>query len=509
MLSAISVTIQICLILTVATEIFARLLQKPYAAWVRNRARPILLGGFAIGMLVPSIWAMYAFIVAIVPIMARTRSQIAPIYLVTVVAVPPLQSFLVIGSLYLFDVDRYVFAAIGAAVAYFMRGDGEARLPRAGLDLPIVILAVLGAIAVRGTTYTNMLRTDATIAFSLVIPYVILSRTFRKPEDVARLMLALGLCGFALSLVGFYEMKRIFLPYELVQSRMGVLMTVSSYSHQRGGALRATASFVEATAFATFVSLSFIALLSIRGMFRSTRAWQIAMAGLLMGLYAANSRSGLLALIVGVLTYDYYAGRYGKLVKKIAGFAVLGVAAVTLSQFSYKLAARLGLAGDSVGTTDYRKQLLSRGWEEIQKHPLRGMPSSQIYAALADLRQGEGIVDFVNAYIWYGLIAGIGGMIALLLVFLLAPMRALLNRRRLRRLPGGLELAAAIFAAGLMGAVSAGTQGFNTRHALIMLVMFAALARMCGMRPVVERAEPPPGDPSAPAVPPQRVLAPA
>lgn len=482
MLSAISVTVQICLILYVATEIFARLLLKPEAAWVRTRARPILMAAFALGMLVPNKWVLAAFVVGIIPLMARSRSQIAPIFVVAVLSVPPMYEQLAFGSFYVFPVDRYFFAGLGAALAYVMHPAGRERLPSAGLDLSIVILAVLEMAEARGTSFTNMLRFDASVVFSLILPYVVLSRTFRKPDDVGRLMLAIGLCGFVMSAIGLYENRRGALPYDMVQNRIGIMASISSYSHQRAGALRATASFVEATSFGLFISLAFVALLPTRHMFRSKWSWRIAMAGLIVGLYTANTRAGMIALVVGVLAYDLYNRRWAALGRKVVGIGILGAALLVAARFSHPLAVRLGLAGDSVGTADYRKMLLTRGWEEIQKYPWFGRPVEQIYLALSDLRQGEGIVDFVNAYIWYGLLAGIGGLVAFALIFLFPAGRAIWNRRRLKKLPKGTELAGAVFAAATLSVIAAGTSGFSTRHALFLLTMFASLHRLIGMR---------------------------
>lgn len=508
MLSAISVTVQICLILYVATEVFARLLLKPEAAWVRTRARPILMAAFALGMLVPNKWVLYAFVVGIIPLMARSRSQIPPIYVVAVLAVPPMSLQLAFGSFYLFEVDRYLFAGLGAAIAYLMHPAGRNRLPPAGIDLSIVILVALEMVEARGTTFTNMLRSDASIACSLILPYVVLSRSFRKPEDLGRLMLAICLCGFAMSAIGLYESRRGALPYDMVQNRIGILGTISSYSHQRAGALRATGSFVEATSFGLFVSLAFVALLPIRTMFRSKWSWRVAMGGLIVGLYSANTRAGMIALVVGVLAYDLYGRRWAAFGRKAAGIGVLGVILLVAARFSHGLAVRLGLAGDSVGTADYRKMLLTRGWEEIRKHPWFGMSTDQIYASLADLRQGEGIIDFVNAYVWYGLIAGFVGMAAFVLIFLFPATRALLNRRRLKRLPQGIELAGAVFAAALLNAITAGLSGFSTRHALIVLTMFAGFHRLVGMRSAAPRPMTPVPDPALPGAGNETVLAP-
>jgi hypothetical protein len=74
------------------------------------------------------------------------------------------------------------------------------------------------------------------------------------------------------------------------------------------------------------------------------------------------------------------------------------------------LSEQLGLSGGSRDTADYRQILFDRGIEEFVKQPVFGYPMSELNIRLADLVQGEGIIDFVNAYIWVMLISGIVGL---------------------------------------------------------------------------------------------------
>lgn len=89
----------------------------------------------------------------------------------------------------------------------------------------------------------------------------------------------------------------------------------------------------------------------------------------------------------------------------VAVVALLGAASV-----SYKVATLAGFTDEGRGTIDYRKTLLTRGIEEVRKKPLLGDSPSNVIAKMSDLMQGEGIVDFVNGYLYTALVSGLIGL---------------------------------------------------------------------------------------------------
>ena len=63
-------------------------------------------------------------------------------------------------------------------------------------------------------------------------------------------------------------------------------------------------------------------------------------------------------------------------------------------------------------SVDYRQQLAERSWELIQSHPFLGDPL--VKTKMEDLRQGEGIIDFVNTYAEVTLFYGSIGLVVFL-----------------------------------------------------------------------------------------------
>jgi hypothetical protein len=488
MLSSVSVVAQASLILLASGMLFAFLLGKDDALWVRTRLLPIMIGLYAFAMFVPNRWVVYAALIAIIPMMVRNRGDIPPIYLTASLALPQMPTPVSLGGMYLLDVDKWLATAIGAAIAFSMHPPRDGRNAGIRFDIPIVIFLFLEAIQARGSNATSILRSETNVFFSYLLPYFVVSRSFGRPEDLRRALIAIGFIAFVLSGIAVYESQRNVLLYNVVSQRLGIAELISSYSHQRGGKLRATASFVEATSFGAFLSTAFIAILPLRDSFRSKTYRAIGFLGVFAGIYMANTRAALLGLIVGILAYDLFRKHYRGFFRNIVLIGMVVSAALVTAQFSDQMATRLGLSGDSAANTDYRHLLLTRGWEEIKKHPVLGVSPVEAYSSLADLRQGEGIVDFVNAYIYYGLTAGIGGMIGLLLGFVLLPLKLTNVRRRIGRLPLGREIAAAIFAICIYYAIAAGTSGFGGRAAMIFYMFLAAGSALTAMR--VPRAAP-------------------
>jgi O-antigen ligase len=78
---------------------------------------------------------------------------------------------------------------------------------------------------------------------------------------------------------------------------------------------------------------------------------------------------------------------------------ILTAFAVILTPLGERVVAVLPFLGGTVNsdTIQYRNMLLTRSWDVIRESPWFGDPLA--IAKLQDLRQGQGIVDFVNSYI--------------------------------------------------------------------------------------------------------------
>jgi O-antigen ligase len=146
-----------------------------------------------------------------------------------------------------------------------------------------------------------------------------------------------------------------------------------------------------------------------------------------LGILAPQSRGGMIGAVVVLLCYAFY--RYGTagLAKTVAFLTPL--AAAYLLRASSKTAA----VTDAQDTADYRQQLFTRGMQEFWKSPIVGETMDRVTARMEDMRQGEGIIDFVNSYLYFGLALGAIGVVLFCIVLYYPAARLYLQRARLNR----------------------------------------------------------------------------
>jgi len=180
----------------------------------------------------------------------------------------------------------------------------------------------------------------------------------------------------------------------------------------RGGLLRTGGTLLDYTAGGMFLACVLVILPAMQSRFR--QAWILGIgAVLLAGLFVTQSRGAWVALAAGWLVCMMYRGYAGRALGLAAALALVPVAVVPLiATYSNKLGESLGASGHSVGTAEYRTNLLKEGLRQISAHPMFGQTPKQLSIALSNLVQGQHMVDFVNTPLTVALIIGIPGLLA-------------------------------------------------------------------------------------------------
>ncbi len=447
MLSIILMTIKGMVLLAAAIYGFAALVRKPDAAWIKRAPLWLFLSMFFIGMWGHTYWVAYLALMVALPIVAKNRADAAALFTVLCVSLPLLSQQIQIGGIYLTSGSKYMFCALGLTIAFLMNKGGTSVPNRAHFDLPILIVVALEISQARDPSSTATIRQIVPLFLTIWVPYYLISRSLNRVEDVRRFLLAFVLAGFVMAAIATVEARLHWLIYKQIEGLLNIQTSINGYSKQRAGMIRAPASFPESTSLATFLVLAFMAALALRDTFASRGKWLIVLLVLSLGLLSANSRGAFIALAVGLVAWDLYCRRYGRLAIKLVGAGAVYLFALTAAQFSDYFASMVGKGSGTEGTADYRVQLLRRGMEEIHKHPILGQNLKAALDSLDDLRQGEGIVDLVNGYISYGLTLGYMGIVGLLLVFVSLCLAMFAARRKLRQNKALLEPAACVFAA--------------------------------------------------------------
>lgn len=415
-----------------------------------------------------------------VPVFAGSRERIAPVYLFSLLLLPGLDLAVSLGSLKLFDFGVQDGLAVGAAAAIWLRPLG-ARRRKASDGWVLALLLMLGISLSRETSATNFLRTSVNLVLDLGLPYYILSRGIADVPGQRAALRWFACGGVALSAILLFEASRSWPIYNDLYGLYNV--PVELLVKARGGMLRAGGPFVEPTSIALVLAMCFAALSLLREDFRSRLRHLGLLALVFLGVSAPQSRGAWIGLALAVVAMAVYRGRWRALLLNAGTIGIfLGLLLVT-AKMSPEFAEALGLSeGNASDTTTYRRDLFEKGKEVFRLSPLTGHSMPRLNVLMAELRQGEGIIDFVNTYLWIALIGGALGLTVFIGNFV-DPLAALWRRRGgLRRTPGQAP-AAFVFGCLVMLAEMLFFTSFGGRPAFLTFGLFGLAASILAERP--------------------------
>lgn len=468
----------------IAAVLFVSCLRYDVRKPIEMRMLTIVVAMPALAWTVPHLWLLFVIMCFWVPVAARRFDLIVPVYLFSLLFLPGLDYPLAIGSVKLIEFGVHNALALGAAVA-IMVNPAKARC-RIGWDTAVGLLVFMITMALaRDTSASHHVRVFLEVSFDLILPYYILSRGLRTSEDLRAAMLWLAAGGVVISAILVFEVAKGWLVY-IELDRIFSLPTIIGVK-MRAGLLRAAGPFVEPTSVAMVLAICAMALYLSREFFRTRLHYFLLLAIMSAGLIAPQSRSAWIGVCIAIVAIDLVRGRYAQLAQK--AFLACGMvsALFLVAQFSPRLAETMGLGGHSIETSSYRSLLLDRGLEEFAKRPIAGYSMAELEQRLPDLKQGEGIIDFVNAYIWIMLVAGLGGLVIFIgtpLYFLLGILRAGRFRGTARR---DVEAGAFIFGVLVMLMEMMFFTSFGGRSSFYLLALFgfaAAFIRLQGTQGV-------------------------
>ena len=406
-----------------------------------------------------------------VPLFARKREEVVPIYLFALLLVPSVGYTLNVGSVRLLPITGFATLGIGALVWSLVHGkrDYGKKSYIAGLSI-LLLFTVIVFIGARDTTFTNLLRVIFDVSLSLLMPFFIVRRCIKSVLDVRLAMIAMIAATASLSASAIYEANAHWPLFRSVYDHYGIVLGQGSAVKLRGGFVRSAGPFIEPTSFAFWLTLGTGALLASPWLFRSKVKSGLLLMFLLVGLFAPQSRGAWLGLIALYAIFQMVNGKSTSLLKPALFTLATATTIYGAGLFIPRVGNMLGLNDMGVVQRDYRQDLLSRGLEESKNHLIIGNNNEGVRYALRDMVQGEGFVDFVNSYIFILLLSGLIGL-AMFALALLSPIRALLKVRK--RVPVD-ELAAISFVIAALGAVvimiAFTSLGGRTNTAIVMLL---------------------------------------
>jgi len=199
------------------------------------------------------------------------------------------------------------------------------------------------------------------------------------------------------------------------------------------------------------LAVAFGCWLYLQGRVQSTLVRVGFIALLWLGLFATYSRGPWLC---AVLIFFLFALQKRQAASAFARSLLVGALAATVVAFTPlgdKIASVFPFLGGHLDTSniDYRQRLWDRGWEQIWQSPWFG--DQYVLKKLQDLRQGEGIIDFINGYIAQLLATGFVGLTLFLSVMAFALWPAWAASRRSRDVNEGFSSLGACLISCILG----------------------------------------------------------
>jgi O-Antigen ligase len=389
----------------------------------------------AIAFLSPNLIVAYIAVGLIPLAFGRTKVQVGIIVAAGLFALPTLPTNLMLGTAWLFPWTMQTTVALGGLIAMLVAPGRMGRAPPWADASMIMVILVLIFIDARAGAPIGYLRGFATYFFDYAIPVFLITRCARNPTEWRTLLAAIAAIGCILAAVVLYEARGGWPLYSPLYGHYG--FPVESVVKFRGGVMRAYGSLEEATALGATLVICFCAALAARRAFASNLAYVAIVSLIAVGTLAPQSRGGMIGIAVAFVVSSFYRRGIGSVTQVgLAGLLLSGiyVGTTVFGSFGAQISTSLE---EAQGSGDYRTQLLRRGMQEFWKNPIIGDNYANVVARMQDMVQGEGMVDFVNTYLYFALFAGAVGLVIFCVSFLVPMARLVTIRRALP--PGSAE----------------------------------------------------------------------
>lgn len=260
--------------------------------------------------------------------------------------------------------------------------------------------------------FFSVVRALNTQALLIAVPYLVIRFAARSSNEYRNMIACFGVSGFLLAVFALYEAHYGWSIFQGINHHLGT-NELSKNILRRGDALRAPATMAGPLALACYLTVSLMALVCSRDYFKVRWGYYGAIGVTFLGLLAAQSRGSLPALALALVVLCMAWRRFGLAFLAIGAVGVMGGVLYAVAQVSASVAAFLQINQPRAfgEYADYRQLLLERGIDEAMKHPWIGLRLQPVLDALADITQGQHIVDLVNIYLVILLISGMLGFI--------------------------------------------------------------------------------------------------
>jgi hypothetical protein len=389
------------------------------------------------------------------------------------------------GSIqYLFILHHPRLLILLILVPIFMRWvlaprEGGRRWVSSRVDLLVILYAFWGCVVgFHETSTTDGLRAAFEMITFVVIPYFVVSRGLQSMASLNSVCRAIFFSGVAVAAIGALEQATRWWFYQYVPEQLGAepVAWFSLVRYERWGFIRIKSSVFGGLSY--FMVLATAALIILRGTDGYRRHFLLLLALFGVIIVWTGDRGGMLgfALLIGVFLFFRTVDSPWRLIS-------LAIALV----FAFPVVdAIIANYNDEFGTFRYRQELIDAAVPLIGENFWFGFPDMNAVVAtgrLEHLRQGEGIIDIVNTYIFEGLFSSGLGLALFVGIFVFALFDLTSLRKRMEHPDlAGYEairkgLAAALLSSMFMLATTSPT-GHIPNYCWLVFAMSACFCRL-------------------------------
>jgi hypothetical protein len=409
----------------------------------------------ASAFLSPNFWLWCLLAVPLLFWAGRKDSNPLGFYLLMLFVIPQIEIDIpIILVNRLFDLDIYRLLSICVLIPAAWRL-WQSRRGKLGVHLGLMDWLVIGFGVLQLVLFmpfespTNTLRRAFLFFVDTYVLYYVASRACSSRRQIQEAMACFCLAAAIMAPIAVFEAAKHWLLYTDLASQWHG--GASTFYYTRLGSVRAQASAGDPLALGYVLAIGFGFWLYLKSQIHAMPLRTATTLLLWLGLFAAFSRGPWLGAVVVYFVYAALNPRAISGMFKALVIFFIAVAAVALSPLGSRIASVLPFMGGQVGYDSflYREALLQRSWELFQQHPWLGNPF--VLTQMEDLRQGEGIIDLVNAYVEVGLFNGLIGLILFVGFILQALIKAYRFARRMVQTDPDLALLGGSLVACIVG----------------------------------------------------------
>jgi hypothetical protein len=504
-----------------ATDIKALIAILAIAATVFHLAKPIALRFMSsedfsrrrlvwfvlttVYFLSPNFWLYTLVAVPLLVWANRKDSNSVGLYLLMLHVIPPVGVPIpLMGNNGLFPLDNYrllAFCVLLPAAMRYRKNREEATTGRLGsMDILLMAFGVLQVALYTSPdtpdrvfipdSPTNVLRRIILFFLDTYLLYFTVSRTCQSRRKIVDAAAAFCLACALMAAIAMFERVRNWLLYVEIAS-IWANDPHSGFYLTRGGSVRAQVAAGHSIALGHLLAVAFGFWLYLRTHIRSATHRIGATLLLCGGLIATFSRGAWVGTVSLYFTFNAVGPRAVSRLVKGTLLAIAMAGLLVVSPMGDQILDMLPKSGQPADP--YRYRLAERGWELVFAHPFFG--DQFPYPEMADLRQGEGIIDFVNTYLAVALNYGLVGLFCFLSFILLGTAKVYARTRELVHSDPDLALFGTSLIACIVGTlIMIESDSFNLGPQKIFYVLaglstaYARLARSPQQRPVTSGA---------------------